>query len=556
MDISNSAKLINDLTYDDYVNDCLLNGSEPMPIDDFNDVKSGKALRFINPGMVGNLGRLAANVAIKNSDKLIAAAQEGPSKLSKVSMELLKEEGMNKAKSILFDGKSSIGGDGGSNSGSGGNSSSGSNNPNNLLGDYAVNPLKMDFKPGIKNRSYTSVLNDPTPYYATTHLTGYKVQIPDDNESNFYFNNVLVPWLQQAAQSAVGFRVDFSILTAANIKQYLNDVLNALNIVYFYTSVLSYAAIPSNRDMGMLNLRSMISASDIDYLLQLKQLLGGLPIPPNLNTLAFFMNQTFADAEDGDGIFKFVPIPFKSSTTDTVTAFADNSFHIVSAIGTLNSSNNRQVASILIRVSPSWINPIIYDPASVPVFSKTALTVFANCYHRYFSGSANFLGPILPDQISTWAFLSFDSNLDGAALALSSAKLSSPDQNMPSIGTAVSTNHVISGANLFSNRYSYVSSGGNLVWRVSNANIESAFGRQERSRAYLATNYYAKLPGSFRLTNLNVNTVNESAKDLLSWMCSINMIQKQQKSGGWSKGKSKNPKKDKPKSAEAPASES
>lgn len=463
------------------------------------------------------------------------AASQGPIPLRDEAIKIVLEEGINQAKSIKFnkgseDGtpKSDLPGDGPS---------------NRLLGNYDVTPIKAEFKPGILNRSYTSDVNLPTQKYATTHLLGAAVTIPEDGAIAFYFDNTLIPWLQQKAQSSVNFRIDPYYINKDRVRKYLKDLAKALNAYYFFTSLISYCIVPNNRDLGLTALRNMISVQDVDYLNQLKQLLSSIPIPPNLNTACFFMNQTFMDSSDGDGLLKFMPISFDTTTDSngTVTGFSGaNSLILTSCITDLNGTENRELASLLNRIAPNWINPTIYEPSSVPMFSKTALTIFANFAHFYWWNGANYLGPVWADADSVVAYLSMDPNLDGAALALTSQIISGSNV-IPALCRPINSIATISGSNYNTNRFSYVfsNSTNTYVWRPSNRSIESAFGRPERSRAYQNTEYYAKLPGSLRLTNLTVNTMQESVKDMLSWMMSIESIPNSKiKNNSWSKRKS------------------
>lgn len=544
MDQQSQGDIINN--YQEYVRSCEVNGvTHIMSENDWNEFRTNPNLRFnFNPTGIANLGR---QLLLKNQVKLANAAANGPQNLMKVSIDILKEEGLNKAKSILFD----VSGNGNNNEGGvpGKGKSNDESGKSNLLGSYIPMPIKAEFKPGLINRSYQSLVNDPTARYATTHLLGLKVSMPGDTNTVYYVNNVLVPVLQQKAQSSVNFRIDLSKITASKLTTYIDDLIKSLNTLYFGLSLIAFSSIPNNRDVGLLALRNMITADDIDYLQQLKQLLGSLPIPPNLNSLVFFMNQNFQDSDVGDGLFKFMPISFNDTqdSEGVVTGFyGTNSSVITACINSLNSADNREVASILLRIAPNWMMPTIYDPSAIPMYSKLALTIFANAGHKYYNGTTQYIGPIHNSTSDITSYLTFDNNIDGAVFALSPRFVGTGGQSqVPSVGQVVSTRMVIGQSAYYTNRFSYVlrSSDNTFVWRESNRSIESAFGRLERSRAYLGTEYYAKLPGSMRLSNLNLDTMNESSKDLLSWVLSFDSIKSQKTSGkSWSdKQKAKQP---------------
>lgn len=539
MDLSTDGEIISD--YESYVKSCLKNGVTYIAAPEDWPTPSPK-LRFM-PGVVA-MGR---DLLMRNKGKLANAAVQGPQALLKASVEVIKDEGISRVKSFVLNG--GAGGKGNDGLPSPGNDNMGVKN--SLLGDYTPLPMKVELKPGLVNRAYRSLVNDPTSRYATTHLLGIKLGLPTNDSTENYFNRVLVPNLQQKAQSTVNFKVDLNTLSAAKLTTYINDVTAALNICYFNTSLLSYASIPNNRDVGLLALRNMITANDIDFIQQLQQLLSSIPIPPNLNATCFFMNQNFSDSEFGDGIFKLMPISFNDTTnTDgVVTGFNGvDSAAINASLLALNTSNNREIASVLLRIAPGWMNPTIFDAPVIPVYSKLACTIFANSNHKYYNGSVQYTGPIVADIYQPISYLSFEDNIDGAALALSSHYVGSAAANVaiPSLASTASTRMTVGTTSFYCNRFSYVlrSSDDKLVWRESNRSIESAFGRLERTRAYLGTEYFAKLPGAVRYNGLTPDTLNESVKDMLSWLLSYDTI-KSQKSGGksWS---NKNKEKDKP----------
>lgn len=532
--MDNKIDAISSESYERYLIDCEKYGvTNTVSSEDFDMLKDPAfRLRFINPASVmQGLG----SIATKNRDRLVRAATQGPASLRDEAIKVILDEGVKQAKSIKF-GK-------GDDSSIPSSDSPGDSPNNRLLGKYDVRPIKAEFKPGILNRSYTSDVNLPTSGYATTHILGLRVDIPEDADLAFYFDNTLIPWLQQKAQSSVNFRIDPFYMSTTRVRKYLKDCCKALNAYYFYTSLISYAILPNNRDLGILALRNMISVQDVDYLNQLKQLLSSIPIPPNLNTACFFMNQTFMDSSDGDGLFKFMPVSFNTTTdaNGVVTGFSNtNSLVLTDCITSLNTSDNRELASLLNRIAPSWINPNIYEPSSVPMFSKTALTVFANSAHYYWWAGANYAGRTASDKDTVIEFISMDPMLDGAALALT-PRLLSGGGIVPQLSKPVNSITTISSINYSTNRFSYVYSGtaNTYQWRPSNRGIESAFGRQELSRAFQNTEYYAKLPGSLRLSNMTINTMQESVKDMLSWMMSIESIPNSKiKNNNWSKRKS------------------
>lgn len=534
-------------SYSDFVKSCEANGvTYTLSEEEYNEYKSGK-LKFVPIATIMNVGRGIAGTVVKNADRLTRAANRGPEALVKETTTIMAEEGLSAARGFVttkMTMKNSNNGAGGG----GGNSvyrDGDVGGSNRLLGQFDTNPMNLDLKPGILNRSYAELLNEPTDKYNYLNITQAAINMPDDDKTDYFYTNVLVPWMQNKAQSAVNFAVDLSIISDLKLRVYLNNVCSALNVYYFNTSIIAYCNLPNNRDLGMRSLRSMISSEDIDYLTQLKGLLSSIAIPPNLNSACFFFNENFNDGEVGNGLFKIMPISFNASS-DTVNGEVNgfngtNSSVIKNVIELLNSSDNRKVASLLSRIAPNWVNPNIYDPSAVPIYSRTAQTIFANLSNRVWATGSSYYGPTFTDYDTNLSYVSFDPNLDGIALAcFSPFKSGYPSISTPTVMRPI-TSVMVSTSNWYCNRFSYIysTSLSRNAWLPSNLRIESAFSRNDKSRIYQGTTYYGRLSNSLEVSGVTPRVCIESAKDFLSWMLSVDTIPTKSKTDkSWSSRKS------------------
>jgi len=403
---------------------------------------------------------------------------------------------------------------------------------NSLLGSYEVNPLKIELKPGIKNRIYSNTYNAPTQYETYCHITQARVDfVSMDDSLQFFIDNILIPELSARAQLNVNFNVDTTLLVNY-LNQYLNNLTYALNLYYFNTSIISYCNIPGNPDMGMKSLRSMISTVDIDYLQQLKQLLLNLPIPPNLNSLIFFLNQNFTDGDNGQTILKLMPTGFNASTSDAfiVSGFnggsdaASNKISLV--IKSLSEVNLIKLASILTRICPNWINSRVYDASPTLLYSKTFLTIFSNAPYivSNSAGTDFWYGPTVTNESTIVDYNCFDNMLDGVAIALHSDYISGINtRTYPAFLSPMYSTITTGGYTRKYNRFtfSYSTSLADAFWRPSSKYIESAFSRPDRFKIYNDTYYNTRIANAFIVQGLNIKIMREAAKDLLHWVMSF-----------------------------------
>lgn len=466
-----------------------------------------------------------------------AFAKGGAKAATTVAADALKSEGISQAKDFVLsltnnNRSSGVGGGGQSNNKGSSPAFGGSTgSPANLIGAYETNPLSIELRPNLPAGVYSDTVNYPVNFAVFSHITGFKLQFDVlDTGTKFFFDNVLIPALQNRAQASVNFKVDLSLLSSVKLINYFNCLVNLLSAYYFCTSILAYCNIPTNKDRGMFALRGMITATDIDYLNQIRQLIQSYPVPPMLNDLIFFLYQTFTDGPNGQMILKFMPLAFNDTgENNAATGFLGSNGSVLSTIMTnMNSADNLQISSLLTQITPSWVKSTVHDPSPVPLYSAGFSTLFANAGHTYFS-SGQIFGPNVPSDESQVFYLSLDDKLDGLILGLSCVFNNSVTVYRTGLSGPVNT-LCYDGANRrFTNRWSYVykTAVNTYQWLPSNANIESFIGRPEVARAYLSTYYYGMIPNSINVRGVSVNVIRESAKSVISWLMSIDTIMSQ-----------------------------
>lgn len=272
----------------------------------------------------------------------------------------------------------------------------------------------------------------------------------------------------------------------------------------------------------------MLTTTDLDLLEQIRDMLPAFPIPPNLNSLCFWLYQNFTDGFNGQNLIKFMPVGFNdtSDVYSTATGFTGtNSIVLKNLITNINTSDNMQLASLLTQVVPSWLKPNIMDPSPIPVYSSYFSTVFANAHYNYAHGGNTYQSPVYADN-DIVNFISFDEVLDGLVLGLTSENVNTTGSFKPGLGFLVNTAVTQAGNICYTNRWSYVykASINVYMWQPSNYSKESAMGRPDRGRVWGDIPFYSVLANSIPVKGVSIVIIRESAKSIVNWMLSLDSI--------------------------------
>lgn len=527
------------LNYDDYVKQCKSVNCDPETEEVYN--KAPELRGVSGPSIASTAGSFITGVAAKTTARIL----KGEAPQASV-VKALQEEGIrfvDEIQGVKVNMRLGYGGKQDQGSGSAPPGDDGTlpsvpkgANPNspNLLGMWTPNPINISLNSNINPRIYTNTLNEPSSFTSFNHLTGARFQFNASSDYLIaYITNVMIPYLVNRIQMAVSFNVNVSVVTYANLVDYLDKIARALQVYYFYARILSYTSVPLNPDRGMFALRQMISATDIDLLTQIKQQLQSFPIPPNLNKLCFWLMQSYTDGTNTTSVLGFMPFSFANVTnTNVVTGFSSTVLSgVYSDLAGLNSTG---LVPILSRTLPNWVLEDVYDPVPTPVYDDNWLTLWSNCPYAAYN-TTQLWGPLNSNTTNYWAsYCVHSNNPDGLVTGLANHGIPNNAvsfavqkwvNNLFPIVTSQHTYNTTNPGDYYCNRYSYCQpTTGNPVWRCSNVGKESAMGRPDVYRLYLADDFFARLDNTIKIVNMNGDTANTVGRDVITWVLSFDTI--------------------------------
>ena len=311
------------------------------------------------------------------------------------------------------------GGPGGS-----GSDNSGSDVMNSSYGlSKAPNPKPVYLNSGIVPNTYSNDYMAPkVDKCSPMHMSMVSLQIPTNSSQtlNGYFLNTVAFDIQTRAQANVGFSVDItSLLTSSALLTAMNAGINALQVYYYYASILSYESDPRNKNTAMIQLRSLCSPQLISDLTQLGRRLEDTPMPPRIVQWVRYMNMTFLSGDtQGSPLIKL------GIDSDVVTVTNDSNTRCKQALTTLTAST--AVFALIRRAIPQWRIGTLYDVPVTPVYDKNFLSIFANAPWAYTNTTPTlFIGPTVSTDTEVINYNSYNNRLDGAAYAMCSTYKSS-----------------------------------------------------------------------------------------------------------------------------------
>lgn len=430
-----------------------------------------------------------------------------------------------------------------SDGGSGGGGSS-DGLPTSTFSSHNLNinlkPTEVKLNTGIYPNCYSVYYQYADSTHAPLHLTQVKLDINSLNPTTspslyLFWNNVLSFILQTSAQRSVSFNIanDTSISTSS-LTAYFNNLLNALQVYYFYASVISFTDNYKNKNQGMYSLRSMISSSDLDLLYQLKRLLQSMPIPPNMNHLVFWMNQTYRESSlPGAALIKIMPFPFDTSTNTVNNNFTQYSVSYLtnSVINSITTSSIRATASMLARVSPSWIMEDLLAPSDNALHDPGYVTLWTNLPNTSSStsGVMNY-APYAADSTQSITYNAHTNEFDGAIFGLTNIYNNGTAQfesNM--LVTTIRSAYGTSGSRS-TNRISYTANG--FVPAVMSDDLAISRNETYLLPASATSGINFQRFGTEPVLNVNVSSVRETAFKLFEWMLSLPSIGNGNRYGG------------------------
>lgn len=351
------------------------------------------------------------------------------------------------------------------------------------------------------------------------HVSNVYLGIPSSasNVLNTYFVNNLAFDIQTRAQANVGFNLNISTnLTSTQLLTAFNAGIRALQVYFYYSSILSYESNPKNKNDGMINLRSIMTPQLISDLTQLGRRLEDTPMPPRVVEWVRYMNMNFLSGDtQGAPLLKLGICPEAMGTSPDLTIPA-------ACLTALVSDANNTVFTLLRRAIPQWRIGTLYDVPTVPVFDKNFLTIFANmgCTFKNASAVQTYF-PTVTNTSDSISYNSYNNRLDGAAYAMCSAYRSSawsPGLATPYATTPANNNTRQSYCDLI---------GAGATWANTADWVYTIQSRQESYQLNIPNTgsvITAHLPGADKAQGVSIDSLTQTAQNFLDFIFNVDSI--------------------------------
>lgn len=394
-------------------------------------------------------------------------------------------------------------------------------------------PIEVSLNTGIIPNTYGQHYLDADKNHSPFHMTGFRLAMPTVTSDRFYtfFDNVLSLAYQTISQAAVAFNISaYQNLSTNRLYEYLNSLMYALQVYYFYASILTYSSNPQNRNQGMLNLRKAMTADDLDDLYQLKRMLEGIPIPPNLNNLVFYLMQTYQESSlPGSAIIKFQPFPFTDAPSYIFSQLQTG--QVTAAISLLTTSTFRLTESLIARVCKEWLLGTLLAPSDVPLHDSEFTTIWANapCVYIGDPNNPNPRTPFIATENDTIIYNAFSNDMDGAVYGLTTLWNTSTNGYLPGLVDpyVASSKYVANAITQYTNRVSYYTdrtTGISGFYPVGLVQPYQVFSRCETYKILNSVLDAYQFAFSEAALNVSVASVRQTAYKLLEWLLSLDTI--------------------------------
>jgi len=286
----------------------------------------------------------------------------------------------------------------------------GGNSKQGYSGGSTINPTGM------------SLNNKPVPTSFTTpiamageakfYLNGseesspllMKIGIPglvdgSGNGSSIFYNKQINEWLNgpitgtwiaQIQSQIVWTNQIRDIITKNKIVKYVNSLIFALSVYYFYQSVLAYTSDNDNRNAGMYALRDQITAADYIELSLLKVNIEQSLIPPYLHKMCHkFMGNYKQSMDPGSPLIKLCPWMMTTSTTmmysglSQASSISGDTYSALTYANKLIRSNTvRDITAVLARSASSWLGQEPLGYITEPMYDVDFCTLWTNAVYK------------------------------------------------------------------------------------------------------------------------------------------------------------------------------
>jgi hypothetical protein len=354
---------------------------------------------------------------------------------------------------------------------------------------------------------------------APMHVSSVGLVIPTStaNPLSAYFLNTICFDIQTRAQANVGYDLQVSTqFTPALLTTAFNSAIYALQVYYWYASILSYESDPRNKNSGMIALRQGITSQMISDLNQLGHRLEDTPVPPRLVQWVKYMSSNFfSGPSQGASITK---------TCFSYAAFVGTPPAIsypAQALTSLNSAANTTVFALLRRSIPQWRIGKLYDVTTTPNFDPNFKTIFANLPTSFYSSlSQQNQAPNGSNSSSAISYNTYNNRLDGVAYAMASVYSVADTAWLPGLVVPVSAG-AVTGAD---SRWSYSDIGAGPSWNRVSESIFLTLSRDESIAFPTTTQQTPHLAGAEKCQSVTGLTLIQTAQNTLDYLFDINSI--------------------------------
>lgn len=410
-------------------------------------------------------------------------------------------------------------------SNNGGGKNSGRKHSSGYSLSPAPNPKITSLDTGITPNAYTNdELKAKENHCAPLHMTKSVFNILG-GEISTYFKNIIAFDLQTKAQANIGFNLkvetDFS---ADKIYVAVNDLIYALQVYFYATSIISYHSDPTNKNEGMIYLRKQMGPETIEKILQLNRRLSDTPCPPRLLEFIRYMCNTYYTGDNqGSPLVKIAPV-YDFTNAALLSAINDS-------ISRLANAQNSVIYTLLRRAIPQWRPAVLYDVEPIPTYDSNFLTIFANLPFVAHDGTTFKNFPSAATFTEDISYNSYTNELDGAAYAMTSILVDGSGDFFPGFYNPPSTTLTSEK----SSRYSFYKIGSTIGFYVATNN---SFLSRSRPETYQTSDNGVTLDslhlaGTDKCIGVSANTITDTAKLVLDHLMSADTIKSESRNSGF-----------------------
>lgn len=404
-----------------------------------------------------------------------------------------------------------------------------SHHDNQTILSLAPHPTEVRLNTGIKPNTFVPEYNRSiTGYKSPLHFNILKMAFPaySASDAGTFFRDAVMFDLKTRITANITYSPASTLVDPSNLRNALNAIIKALSIyysvsrLYVYSNVVSSnRQIPFNENEGINYLSNLAADGNVvRSFLKLKRLLNSVPIPPNLNSLVFYLHQFYTTSpQPGSPVLAIAPHDFTAGVPNLQTELDLASADIISY---------SDIYALISRAIPDWrVTPLLSGNGNF-LHDTNFTTFWVNCPFDCSgtNGTAYSLkGPSVTSNDTAIRYNTYTNNLDGGIFALTSIYNTTSSTWTPSMFGPLAVPDIDNGTDR-SSRLSWFTVGSNTGFYNA---VYRAGCSITRDDTYTITSMNV---GNTVLTGLAIgaehcegvtaNVVSESCEKLMDWMLS------------------------------------